>query len=138
VRVKGLYRPHYMKWSEQETIEQAAPQYLRNAIRIVVETGLRVYKELAPMKKQDVDLDNATIWIPDSKTESGVTEVPLTEIAVEAFRNQIEGAGPSPFLFPNADNPTGYQASFKKVWAITLRKACVPYFRIYDPPMRPG
>jgi integrase len=42
---------------------------LRNVIRIVVETGLRVYKELAPMRKQDVDLDNAMIWIPDSKTE---------------------------------------------------------------------
>src|SRR5580693_8238310 len=27
VRVKGLFRPHYMKWSEQETIERAAPQY---------------------------------------------------------------------------------------------------------------
>jgi integrase len=132
VRIKGLFRPHYMKWSEQETIERAAPQYLRNVIRIVVETGLRVYKELAPMRKQDVDLDNAMIWIPDSKTESGVAEVPLTEIAVEAFRNQIEAAGPSPFLFPNADNPTGYQASFKKVWATTLRKAGVPYFRIYD------
>jgi hypothetical protein len=50
--------------------------------------------------------------------------------AVEAFRNQIEG--PSPFLFPNADNTTGYQASFKKVWATTLRKAGVPYFRIHD------
>ena len=84
------------------------------------------------MKKADVDLDNAMIWIPDSKTESGVAEVPLTEIAVEAFRDQIEAAGPSPFLFPNADNPTGYQANFKKVWATTLRKAGVPYFRIYD------
>jgi hypothetical protein len=81
---------------------------------------------------------NAMIWMPDSKTESGVAEMPLTEIAVEAFRNQIEAVGSSPFLFPNADNPTGYQASFKKVWAPTLRKACVPHFRIFDPPMQPG
>jgi len=36
------------------------------------------------------------------------------------------------FLFPNPDNPSGYQASFKKVWATTLRKAGVAYFRIYD------
>jgi integrase len=130
--VKGLFRPHYLTWSEQQTIEGAAPQYLRNAIRIIVETGLRVYKELVPMKQKDVDLDNAVIWIADSKTESGVAEVPLTEIAVEAFRNQLEIAGTSPFLFPNPDNPVGYQASFKKVWATTLRKAEVPYFRLYD------
>ena len=52
-------------------------------------TGLRVYKELAPMKKEDVDLANALVWIPDSKTASGIAEVPLTELAVEAFQRQI-------------------------------------------------
>jgi integrase len=132
VRVRGLFRPHYMTWSEQERIERCAPGYLRNVIRIVTETGLRVYKELAPMKKADVDLANATVWIPESKTTSGVGEVPLTERAVAAFGEQTAISGPGPYLFPNPDNPTGWQASFKKVWATTLRKAEVPYFRIYD------
>ena len=68
VQVQELFRPHYMTWSEQEKIEAAAPDYLRNVIRIITETGLRVYKELAPMKKEDVDLANAVVWIPDSKT----------------------------------------------------------------------
>ena len=132
VRVKGLFRPHYVTWSEQQKIEVAAPEYLRNVVRIITETGLRVYKELAPMKKEDVDLANAVVWIPDSKTASGVAEVPLTEEAVEAFKKQISISGAGPFLFPNPDNPAGYQASFKKVWSTTLRKAGVPYFRIYD------
>lgn len=132
VRVKGLFRPHYMTWSEQEKIERAAPDYLRNVIRMITETGVRVYKELAPMKKEDVDLANAVLWIPDSKTASGIAEVPLTELAVEAFRSQISIAGPGAYLFPNAKNPSGYQASFKKVWATTLRKAGIDYFRIYD------
>jgi hypothetical protein len=56
VRVKGLFRAHYMAWSEQEKIEASAPDYLSNVIRIITETGLRIYKELAPMKKEDVDL----------------------------------------------------------------------------------
>lgn len=30
VRVKGLFRPHYVTWSEQQKIEVAAPEYLRN------------------------------------------------------------------------------------------------------------
>jgi hypothetical protein len=38
VRVKGLFRPHYMTWSEQEKIEGPAPDYLRNVIRIITET----------------------------------------------------------------------------------------------------
>jgi integrase len=132
VKVKGLFRPQYLTWSLQQKIELVAPRYLRNVIRIITETGLRIYKELAPMKKEDVDLDNAVAWIPDSKTPTGVAEVPLTELAVEAFRDQIEVAGPGPYLFPNPENPAGYQASFKKVWATTLRKAGIPYFRIYD------
>ena len=78
-----------MAWSEQQQIEFQAPEYLRNIIRIITETGLRVYKELMPMKKEQVDLENAVVWIPDSKTPNGVAEVPLTEIAVEAFRDQI-------------------------------------------------
>jgi integrase len=132
VRVKGLFRPHYMAWSEQQKIEDAAPDYLRNVIRMITETGLRVYKELAPIKKEDVDLANAIVWIPDSKTPSGVAEVPLTDLAVEAFKKQTSIAGPGAFLFPNPANPAGYQASFKKVWTTTLRKAGIAYFRIYD------
>jgi hypothetical protein len=44
VKLMGLFRPHYMTWSEQQGIEFQAPEYLRNIIRIITETGLRVYK----------------------------------------------------------------------------------------------
>jgi integrase len=132
VRINGLFRPHYMSWSEQQRIELHAPRYLRNVIRIITETGLRVYKELAPVRKDQLDLANAVVWIPDSKTSAGVGEVPLTDLAVEAFRDQLSLAGPGPWLFPSDRNPRGYQASFKKVWRTTLERAGVPYFRIYD------
>jgi integrase len=132
VRINGLFRPHYMSWSEQQRIELHAPRYLRNVIRIITETGLRVYKELVPIRKDQVDLANAVVWIADSKTSAGVGEVPLTDLAVEAFRDQLSLAGPGPWLFPSDRNPRGYQASFKKVWRTTLERAGVPYFRIYD------
>ena len=131
-RVDGLFRPHYMAWSEQKKIEFSAPGYLRNVIRIVTETGLRIYKELTPMKKEQLDLGNGTVWIPDSKTPNGVAEVPLTEIAVEAFRSQLAISGPSQYLFPSDENADGYQKTFKTVWHATLRRAGVRYFRIYD------
>ncbi len=102
-RVEGLFRPHYVTWSEQQKIEFNAPEYLRNVIRIITETGLRIYKELTPMRKEQLDLENWTVWIPDSKTPNGVAEVPLTEIAVEAFRSQLATSGPSPYLFPSDD-----------------------------------
>ena len=84
------------------------------------------------MRKKQVDLANATVWIPDSKSPNGVAEVPLTPIALDAFRSQISVAGPGDYLFPNAKNASGYQKSLKRVWRTTLQKAGVPYFRIYD------
>jgi integrase len=131
VVVKGLFRPHYVSWSEQQRIEAVAPSHLRNVVRIVTESGLRIYKELAPMKKDQVDLENKVIWIPDSKTPNGIAEVPLTDLAVAAVRDQIQLAADSPYLFPS-ENAVGHQTTFKTVWRLTLRRANVPYFRIYD------
>ena len=132
VAVRSLFRPHYMSWSEQQKIEFSAPDYLRNVIRLVTETGLRIYKELIPMRKDQLDLENRTVWIPDSKTPNGVAEVPLTEFAVEAFRSQLAVSGSSPFLFPSDKKPDRHQKSFRKVWQLVLQRAEVPYFRIYD------
>ena len=132
VAVKGLFRPHYVSWSEQQRIEAEASIHLRHVVRIVTETGLRIYKELAPMTKEQVDLDNKVVWMQDSKTPNGVADVPLTDLAVAAFRNQMEIAGNSPYVFPSENNPTGHQTTFKTGWAATLRRAKVPYFRIYD------
>ena len=131
-RVEGLFRPHYVTWSEQQKIEFSAPEYLRNVIRIITETGLRIYKELTPMKKDQLDLENRTVWIPDSKTPSGIAEVPLTDIAADAFRRQLALSGPGPYLFPSDVTADGYQKTFKTVWHATLRRAGVRYFRLYD------
>jgi integrase len=132
VRLKGLFRPHYMSSSEQAKIEQHAPAYLSNVVRIISETGLRVYKELACMKEDQVDIANKVVFIADSKTPTGIAEVPLTDVALEAFRSQMELAGPGPWLFPSPGNRTGHQTEFKKAWERTLRTAGVPYFRLYD------
>jgi integrase len=77
-------------------------------------------------------LKNGTVWIADSKTVNGVAEVPLTDTAIESFRRQLAISGPGPFLFPTEENADGYQKTFKTVWHATLRRAGVPYFRIYD------
>jgi integrase len=93
VAVKGLFRPHYVTWSQQQRIESHASECLRNAVRIITETGLRVYKELTPMRKDQVDIQNAVVWIPDSKTPNGVAEVPLSPLAIQAFISQMAITG---------------------------------------------
>ena len=84
------------------------------------------------MKKDQLDLGNRTVWIPDSKTPNGVAEVPLTEIAADAFGRQLTISGPGPYLFPSDKKPDVYQKSFKTVWRLALRRAGIRYFRIYD------
>jgi len=84
------------------------------------------------MKKEHLDLEKAVVWIPDSKTPNGVAKVPLTPIAVEAFRDQLRRSPCSPYLFPSAENPSGHQRTLKTVWSVTLRRAKIPHFRIYD------
>ncbi|MGB2628089.1 MAG: hypothetical protein WAK20_14985 [Candidatus Acidiferrum sp.] len=48
------------------------------------------------------------------------------------FRDQLAIAGTGPFLFPSDLNLTGHQVALRTVWSKTLRRAKVPYFRIYD------
>jgi hypothetical protein len=49
-----------MTWTEQQKVEAQAPDYLCNVIQIISETGLWVYKELAPMKKEHIDPENGS------------------------------------------------------------------------------
>src|SRR3984957_9203871 len=58
---KSIRKQHYMTATEQAKIEIAAPGYLRNIVVIISEMGLRYKKELFPMKKEHVDLENGLV-----------------------------------------------------------------------------
>jgi integrase len=131
---KSTRKPHYMTATEQAKIEIAAPSYLRNIVVIISEMGLRYKKELLPMKKSEVDLENGLVHIADSKTTNGIGDMPLTQAAREAFRRQMQETPGSEYLFPSpkpgAQKP--HMTNLRKVWAGTLRRAGVPYFAPYE------
>jgi len=131
---KATRKPHYMSASEQQKIEFAAPGYLRNIVIIVSELGLRYKKELLPMKKEQVDLENGIVHIADSKTTTGIGDMPLTNAAREAFRRQMEETPGSEYLFPSpiTTGKRPHMTNLRKVWADTLKKAGVPYFAPYE------
>ncbi len=132
VALTGLFRPHYVTWSEQQQIENHATPHLRNAIRMITETGLRMKKELLPIRKDQIDFLNAVLWIPESKTPNGVAEIPLTKLAWEAFQNQVAISGNGEFLFPSDLNESGHLRSLRTAWRKALQRAGIPYFRLYD------
>jgi integrase len=127
-------KPHYMTASEQKRIEFVAPSYLRNAVLIISEMGLRPYKELMPMKKSQVDFENSLVHIPDSKTPNGVGDMPMTEVALQAFKAQVDQTPGSEYLFPTRRKAgkKPYIGSLKKMWGTTLRRAGVSHFSIYE------
>jgi hypothetical protein len=88
-----------MTASEQMKIEFAAPNYLRNIIVILSEMGLRYKKELLPMKKTQVDLENAIVHIADSKTANGIGDMLMTPLSRDAFQRQIEETPGSEYFF---------------------------------------
>jgi integrase len=131
---KSTRKPHYMSATEQAKIEIVAPSYVRNIVVIISELGLRYKKELLPMKKEQVDLENAVVHIADSKTANGIGDMPLTPQASEAFKRQIEETPGNEYLFPSpkAKAQKPYMTNLRKVWAATLKKAGVPYFAPYE------
>lgn len=135
VRLKdSIRKPRYMTSSEQERILFFASRYLKNAVIIPVEMGLRPYKQLMPMEKWQVDLENRVAHVADSKTPNGVADMPMTDPAYEAFRDQIEDTPGSDYLFPTTRKGSSrpYIGSLKKVWASTLKRAQVQYFTLYE------
>lgn len=130
---KTTRKPHYMTLTEQKKIEFCAANHLKHAIVIISEMGLRPYKELMPMRKSQVDLENSLVHVPDSKTPSGIGDMPMTRSARQAFRAQIKETPGSEYLFPSAKERARkpYIMSLKTAWAATLKRAGVPYFPLY-------
>ena len=58
--------------------------------------------------------------------------LPVGGASVHGEAGQLDLAGPGLWLFPSAKKPGEPQTNFKKTWERTLRKAGVPYFRLYD------
>src|SRR5437879_4315941 len=44
----------------------------------------------------------------------------------------MRNSGTGPFLFPSDKNPSGHHKNLKTVWRKTLKRAGIPYFRLYD------
>jgi hypothetical protein len=57
-------KPHYVTSAKQERIEMCAPLYLRNIVVIMTEMGLRPYKELLPIRKEQIDVENDLVHLP--------------------------------------------------------------------------
>ena len=127
-------KPHYLTASKQAWLEACAPLYLRNIIAIMVEMGLRPYRELIPMRKGQVDLENGIVHLPDSKTVNGIADMPMTDRARQAFASQMKQSGDSDYLFPSPrmGSSKPHITAVRTLWDRTLKRAGLPHFSLYE------
>ena len=127
-------KPYYLTASKQAWLEACAPLYLRNIIAIMVEMGLRPYRELIPMRKEQVDLNNGIVHLPDSKTVNGIADMPMTDRARQAFASQMKQSGDSDYLFPSPrmDSRKPHITTVRELWNRTLQRAGLPHFSLYE------
>jgi integrase len=86
------------------------------------------------MRKDQVDLENRLVHLPDSKTPSGIADMPMTDRARQAFEDQIRGSRESEYLFPTTKPKSAkpHLTTLKTTWAATLNRAGIPHFSLHE------
>src|SRR5207244_12818643 len=87
-----------------------------------------------PIKKTQLSLETRRVHIPSYKTPNSEGDMPMTQLAWEAFKAQMDETPGSDYLFPTIKQNTRqpYITSLKKIWRSTLRRAGVEYFSLYE------
>lgn len=126
--------PHIVSFEEEERIISVAPLFLRALIILILETGMRSHHEALVLKWEDVDFFSDAIRIRESKTRSGIRNIPLTaRCKTELLRwREMFGAEFSRFVFPNMHNPNKPRNEIRYAWAKTLVDAKVEHFWTYN------
>jgi integrase len=119
---------------EEQRVLEYAPPYLRVAIVLLAQTGVRTYSEGFSLRWDQIDLENKVIFLGgDTKTEGSSEPIPLTGLAHDVLLSwKKEQGGKSPFLFPSPVMPDQPITTVKTAWKTTLKNAKVAHFPIYQ------
>ncbi|MDR5729211.1 MAG: tyrosine-type recombinase/integrase [Terriglobia bacterium] len=75
----------------ERRLSAVAEQPLKDIIVVMRDTGMRNARELYCMRVENVDFDAATIFTPDSKTESGRRFIPMSSRVKQILSARCEG-----------------------------------------------
>ena len=126
---KGRRQPHILTYPDEAKLLATAGPMLKALITLLVETGLRVGKEALPLKWTDVDLNDGTIFVRESKTLAGRRLVPLSDSCKAELSRWHDLTGPtfSEYVFFNERNPTVHLLKLPKTWKRALKDSKIEY-----------
>jgi integrase len=95
-------------WSAMDDGEAAMSLTIATIVRLALLTGLR-RTEIAAARKEELDLDSTSpaLTIPRGRAKNrNAHRVPLSRQAASLFRQAVEAAGKSEFVFPGERSPS--------------------------------
>jgi integrase len=129
-------RKRYLSGDELARLTAALAAYpdqqVANIIRLLLLCGARV-GEVRAMRWDGIDL-TAGIWTKLGSTTKQKTDhiVPLSAPARMLLAEIAGKQNGSPWVFPNAANPSGHITNFERAWASIKKSAGIESLRVHD------
>jgi integrase len=116
-----------LSFEEERLYLAACPQPLHDLAVLMLECGARP-DELYCLRVENVNLDEAYIFIPKGKTKSARRKLPLTKRAIETLKGRIEGE----YVFPDDGDQSKPMGKVNYLHTKALKASGIEYCRLYD------
>ena len=122
-------------WSAMDDGEAAMSPAIATIVRLALLTGLR-RTEIAAARREELDLDSTSsaLTIPRGRAKNrNAHRVPLSRQAASLFRQAVEAAGKSEFVFPGERSPSHIASrSVSKAMERTRQKLGIKDITMHD------
>jgi integrase len=124
--------PRVLSFEEEDRLLTCCDFRLRTIVITLLESGMRVGIEALRLKWSEIDFEESTITVVQSKTAAGLRTLPMTEFArSELLKWRSATNGISEYVFFNPRSPRAHISSVKTAWHTALKLAGLPRFAIY-------
>jgi integrase len=132
---RGRRQARILTFEEERRLMSAIPpnSYLRPLLVLLIETGLRVFREALPLKWEDIDFQNHVLHVRSSKTAAGERLVPLSQYCESTLLQWHQLlAGTFQYVFPNARKVNAPLRDIHRSWKDLLMRAKIPDTWLHD------
>lgn len=119
----------YQAW-EFQALYEAASTHFKPILLCAYMTGMR-RSEIARLKWKDVNIDNGTIYVAETKNDEPRT-IPMSLVLLDALKNMSENAT-SEFVFTTQEGkPYTSLSAWKRAWSTALKRSGIQKGRFHD------
>ena len=100
-------------------------ELFRDIVMLARDTGMRNEKELYRIRIENIGWDRHIVFVPDSKTVTGIREVPLSDRALEILQRR-SGERREGWVFPSKRGKSGHLTTMAVKFRQARTKAGLP------------